>query len=148
VLLVEPIDDTEWVGRRMTMISVFMSPLNVHVNRAPCSGEVVRVKHIAGQFLKAYHKEAPWKNEQTNMVLKCDAGGEILVRQVAGAVARRTVCRVRPGARLERGERYGMIKFSSRVDVYLPEDVDVRVAVGERVYAGQTILAVRPEEAR
>ncbi len=144
VLLVEPIDDMEYLNRKVKMLSIFMSPLSVHVNRAPCAGEVKIVKHRAGQFLKAYHKEAPWKNESTTMVLACDSGEELLVRQVAGAVARRTVCRVKPGDKLERGQRYGMIKFSSRVDLYLPEDAEILVEVGQMVRAGETVLARKP----
>ena len=144
VLLVEPVDDMEYLNRKVKMLSIFMSPLNVHVNRAPCAGEVRIVKHRAGQFLKAYHKEAPWKNESTTMILTCDSGEELLVRQVAGAVARRTVCRVSPGDKLERGQRYGMIKFSSRVDLYLPEDAEILVEVGQMVRAGETVLARMP----
>ena len=145
VLLVEePVDDTVFLHRNVKMLSIFMSPLSVHVNRAPCAGEVKLVKHNPGSFLKAYHKEAPWKNESTAMVLECATGESLLVRQVAGAVARRTVCRVSPGDRLERGERYGMIKFSSRVDMYLPLEAEVLVSVGQMVTAGETLIARMP----
>lgn len=147
VLLVEePVDDMVFLHKNVKMLSIFMSPLNVHVNRAPCAGEVKLVKHKAGSFLKAYHKEAPWKNESTSMVLACDSGEQLLVRQVAGAVARRTVCRVKPGDRLERGDRYGMIKFSSRVDVYLPLEAEVLVEVGQMVKAGESLIARMPGE--
>lgn len=123
-------------------ISVFMSPLDVHVNRAPCAGRVLAVRHTPGSFLAAYRKEASWKNENTAMVLGCEEAA-VVVRQVAGFLARRTVCRAKPGDALERGERFGMIKFSSRLDLYLPPDVSVRVALNDRVRAGETVLAVR-----
>jgi len=149
VLLVEePVDDMVFLHRDVKMLSIFMSPLNVHVNRAPCSGTVKLVKHKPGSFKAAYHKEAPWKNESTSMVLACDSGAELLVRQVAGAIARRTVCRVKEGDRLERGDRYGMIKFSSRVDVYLPLEAEVLVKVGQIVKAGETLIARMPGEGR
>ena len=144
VILLEDIDDVQFGLGDVKMMSIFMSPLSVHVNRAPCAGEVKLVKHRAGEFLKAYHREAPWKNESTSMILECDSGEQILVRQVAGAVARRTVCRVKPGDTLERGARYGMIKFSSRVDLYLPKDVEVTVAMDQMVKAGETVLARKP----
>jgi len=147
VLLVdEPVDDTVFLKRNVKMLSIFMSPLNVHINRAPCAGTVRLVKHKPGSFKAAYHKEAPWKNESTSMVLECGSGQELLVRQVAGALARRTVCRVKPGDRLERGERYGLIKFSSRVDVYLPLEAEVLVKVGQKVKAGETLIARMPGE--
>lgn len=126
-------------------ISVFMSPLNVHVNRAPCHGTVSEVLHTPGGFSAAYKDEASLKNESTAMVLECE-GGPILVKQVAGFLARRTVCRVRAGDRLDRGERFGMIKFSSRLDHYLPADAEVKVALNDKVKAGETILAVLPEK--
>lgn len=122
-------------------ISVFMSPLNVHVNRSPCAGEVARVRHTPGSFRAAYRDEASWKNENTAVLIKCD-GGDILVRQVAGFLARRTVCRARPGDFLERGQRFGIIKFSSRLDVYLPPDAEAKVKLNDRVRAGETVLAL------
>lgn len=147
VLLVdEPVDDTVFLKKNIKMLSIFMSPLNVHINRAPCAGTVRLVKHKPGSFKAAYHKEAPWKNESTSMILECGSGQELLVRQVAGALARRTVCRVKPGDRLERGERYGLIKFSSRVDVYLPLEAEVLVKVGQKVKAGETLIARMPGE--
>ncbi len=146
ILFTEHEPERQFLGGRSVMkVSIFMSPMNVHVNRVPCDGEVVAVSHKPGSFMAAYRKEASWKNENTAMHLKCDEGPEIVVRQVAGFVARRTVCRAKSGDRLKRGARYGIIKFSSRLDVYLPEDVALKVKPGDRVYAGETILAVRGE---
>ena len=118
-----------------------MSPANVHVNRAPCAGTVVSTRHNTGRHFAAYREDASIRNENSEMVMET-AYGRILVRQVAGFIARRTVCRVVAGAVLRQGERYGMIKFSSRLDVYLPASSVAQVAIGDRVLAGETILAV------
>ena len=124
-------------------ISIFMSPFDVHINRAPCEGEVVSIKHTPGGFRAAYSDEAFLKNENTAMVMKC-GDDAILLRQVAGFLARRTVNRKGPGDRLSRGERFGMIKFSSRLDVYLPKGTIAKIRVGDRVKAGQTVIGVKP----
>ncbi len=120
-------------------ISIFMSPLDVHVNRAPCDGVVEEVVHTPGKFLSAFKHEASLRNENIAMVLR-SKHGKVLVRQVAGFLARRAVCRVKPGDSLRKGERYGIIKFSSRLDVYLPRNARVTVRLGEKVKAGQTIV--------
>lgn len=144
VIAVREVDEDEFLKGPATMISIFMSPLNVHVNRVPCDGTVREVRYMPGRHMKAYKDEAPRYNERTSMVLECADGGEsILVRQVAGAVARRTVNRKRPGDVLRRGERFGIIKFSSRLDIFLPPGVDVRVGLNEMVRAGETVLALR-----
>ncbi len=144
VVLIKREHEGEHLKENAVKISVFMSPLNVHVNRAPCDAEVLNVKHTPGSFRAAYRDEASWKNENTAMLLKA-VGGNVLVRQVAGFLARRTVCRVKPGARLKRGERFGIIKFSSRLDHYLPEDVEVRVKLNQKVRAGETVIAAAKE---
>jgi phosphatidylserine decarboxylase len=118
-----------------------MSPLDVHVNRAPCDGKVVTVRYSPGKYMAAYKDDASVKNENIMMIL--DRGeGKVLVRQVAGFVARRAVCRVKEGDMLKRGDRYGIIKFSSRLDVYLPRDAEIKVNLGDRVKAGETVIAV------
>lgn len=139
VILVRDAVETEFLGKEMKEISIFMSPLNVHVNRAPCEGRVKLVKHFTGKFLAAYREEASLKNEHISLVMET-VHGDILVRQVAGFVARRAVCRKKEGDVLGRGERYGIIKFSSRLDIYLPKDAQIRVTIGETVRAGETIL--------
>ncbi|MFZ5907176.1 MAG: phosphatidylserine decarboxylase family protein [Nitrospirota bacterium] len=140
VILIKDVYEQEYLGSQTREVSIFMSPLDVHVNRAPCDGEVVTVEHKAGKFLAAYKEDAPIKNEHINMVLESKQG-KLLVRQVAGFIARRAVCRVKPGDLLRRGERYGMIKFSSRLDVYLPQDVQITVKSGDTVKAGETVIA-------
>ncbi len=120
-------------------ISIFMSPLNVHVNRAPCDGTVESVMHTPGRFLSAFKPEASLQNENIAMVLDTKYG-KILVRQVAGFIARRAVCRVKSGDVLQKGGRYGVIKFSSRVDIYLPENAKITVKINDRVRAGETVI--------
>ena len=124
-------------------VSIFMSPLDVHVNRAPCEGVVEGVVHTSGRFLSAFKPEASLQNENIAMLLTTRYG-KILVRQVAGFLARRAVCRVNAGDSLQKGERYGIIKFSSRLDIYLPKEVNLRVKLGDRVKAGETVIGEMP----
>jgi phosphatidylserine decarboxylase len=144
VIVIRETVEAEYLHDRVKQISIFMSPLNVHVNRVPCDGKVKSVKHTKGTFLAAYKDEASVRNEHIDMVLETRYG-DILVRQVAGFVARRAVCRVTEGDVLQRGERYGIIKFSSRVDVYVPKDVVLKVQMGDMVKAGETVLCVTGE---
>lgn len=123
-------------------VSIFMSPLDVHVNRSPCDGRVTTIRHNKGRFVAAYRDDASVKNQNIEMVMNTPYG-DILVRQVAGSVARRAVCRKKEGDTLVRGERYGIIKFSSRLDVYLPLDMDIKVQLKDKVKAGETIIAER-----
>ncbi|MCI4625840.1 MAG: phosphatidylserine decarboxylase family protein [Candidatus Magnetoovum sp. WYHC-5] len=140
ILAITEVFEDTFLKEQVRKISIFMSPLNVHVNRAPLAGKVKTVVHKAGSFKKAFLEEASIKNENISMVIETKIGN-ILVRQVAGALARRAVCRVSPGDLLERGQRYGIIKFSSRVDLYLPLNVDVVVRKDMKVLAGETIIA-------
>lgn len=140
VILIKDVFEKEYLKSGAKEISIFMSPLDVHVNRAPCDGRVKTVRYSPGKFIAAYKDDASTRNENIVMLLEGEQG-KILVRQVAGFVARRAVCRAKAGDALARGERYGIIKFSSRLDVYLPEDVKVAVRVGDRVLAGETVIA-------
>lgn len=120
-------------------VSIFLSPMNVHINRVPASGHVTRVEYVPGKFLPAYHHDAT-KNERTEIWL--DAGGRTIVfRQVVGMLARRIVCRIVPGDDVVAGQRFGVMKFGSRMDVFVPRDATLRVAVGQDVVAGETVLA-------
>jgi phosphatidylserine decarboxylase len=140
IIVIRDVREERYLKADVKQISIFMSPLNVHVNRVPCDGRVKTVRHNKGRFLAAYKDEASVRNENIEMVLETEYG-DILVRQVAGFVARRAVCRKKEGDELKRGERYGVIKFSSRVDVYLPKDVTVKVALNEMIKAGETVIA-------
>ncbi len=132
-------------------ISIFLSVFNVHVNRAPIGGTVVRVDYRKGQYLNAMNPASAERNEQSAVTLRGagdDEGVEVTFKQIAGLLARRIVCRCVAGQTVARGERVGLIKFGSRVDVLLPASAELRVQVGERVKGGASILAVAPETRR
>jgi phosphatidylserine decarboxylase len=122
-----------------SQITIFLSPVDVHINRAPVEGRVTRIEYRPGKFLPAYTQDA-CENELNEIWI--DRGGEtVVVRQVVGVLARRIVCRIVEGQTLERGERIGLMKFGSRMDVFLPVDSDILVQVGQQVVAGETVLA-------
>lgn len=141
VILIKNVLEDQYLKSDAIEVSIFMSPLNVHVNRAPCDGVVESVVHTPGKFLSAFKHEASLHNENIAMLLNTNHGN-ILVRQVAGFVARRAVCRVKPGDSLKKSERYGIIKFSSRLDIYLPKNTEIKVKLGDRVKAGESILGL------
>ncbi len=140
VIVVRDVLEARYLNAEVKQISIFMSPFNVHVNRVPCDGKVKKVAHNKGRFFAAYKDEASTKNENIEMVYETGYG-DILLRQVAGSIARRAVCRKKEGDVLKRGERYGIIKFSSRVDIYLPKDVELKVKINDTVKAGETVIA-------
>ncbi|MEN8264986.1 MAG: phosphatidylserine decarboxylase family protein [Nitrospirota bacterium] len=146
VILITEAKEDEILDSAALKISIFMSPLDVHVNRAPCSGVVKNVQHYPGKFYKAFTDDASILNEHITMLLDCGRHGPIVVKQIAGAVARRAVCRVKPGDKLMKGQRYGIIKFSSRADIFLPLNTEVKVKLNDRVLAGETILAVSRQQ--
>ena len=146
IVLITKAKEDEALDTEMLKIGIFMSPLNVHVNRAPCDGTVKSVKHYPGKFYNASTDDASILNEHITMVLECKDHGPVVVKQIAGTVARRAVCRVKPGDTLKQGERYGMIKFSSRVDIFLPLDTEVSLKLDDKVTAGETIIAVRKQK--
>ena len=144
VSLIEPAippAEMEMGAEPMTRVSVFMNVFDCHVNRAPVAGEVLRVAYRPGKFLNASLDKASADNERNGVVLRMADGRDVGVVQIAGLVARRILCDVAPGDRLEAGQRFGMIRFGSRLDVYLPEGVAPLVAVGQRMTAGETVLA-------
>jgi phosphatidylserine decarboxylase len=131
--------DDAWVGEAVR-VSIFLSPLDVHVNRAPVAGLVVGVEHTAGKFRAAYKPESSEMNERCTVTLEGPA--RVAVRQIAGVLARRIVCRVRRGDKLEAGERYGLIRFGSRTDLLVPRTTELRVRVGDHVRGGESIMGV------
>lgn len=139
VILIKEVREEQYLKNEAIQVSIFMSPLDVHVNRSPCDGIVESVIYTPGKFLSAFKHEASLQNENIIMLLNT-VHGKILVRQVAGFLARRAVCRVKTGDILKKGQRYGIIKFSSRLDVYLPENTKIKVKLKDKVKAGETIL--------
>jgi phosphatidylserine decarboxylase len=125
-------------------VSIFLSILDVHVNRVPYGGTVSKVLYTPGQFLAAYRHEASLVNEANSVTIQSH-NREFVVKQIAGVIARRIVCRVQPGDVLEKGQRYGLIRFGSRIDLILPQDAEVVVQVGDIVRGGETILAALKE---
>lgn len=121
-------------------VSIFLSPTDVHVNRLPVGGRVTKVRYHPGRFLPAYRAEAGDLNEYTEVWLDHD-GQTIVVRQIVGILARRIVCRIQEGATVRAGDRFGVMKFGSRMDVFLPASASIRVAVGDRVVGGVTVIA-------
>jgi len=134
----------DYLGRDAVKISVFMNVFNVHSNRSPVDGTVENVWYIPGLFVNADLDKASTGNERNAVHLRTDAGADVTCVQVAGLIARRILCYVGKGDRLSRGQRYGFIRFGSRVDVYLPPGSTPKVAIGDRVAATSTVLAVLP----
>lgn len=143
IVVVEPARDP-WLERDCLKISVFMNVFNVHSNRSPVDGEVIRRWYHPGKFISADLDKASTENERNALHLRTADGQDVTCVQVAGLIARRILCYVEAGKELVRGERYGFIRFGSRVDLYLPKDVRVKVGVGETVRATSTILAELP----
>jgi phosphatidylserine decarboxylase len=141
VLIAGPAVSTAAPPGDWLQISIFLSPMDVHVNRVPVSGRVTRVSHTPGRFLPAYRHEAATINERSEIWI--DHAGEMVVaRQIVGVLARRVVCRVQPGTEVKAGDRYGIMKFGSRMDVFLPLTAAIRVQVGAMVRGGETVIAV------
>lgn len=122
-------------------VSIFLSPLDVHVNRSPIAALVTGVEYRPGRFLAAYRPEASEENEQCRIALQGETG-QVTVTQIAGVVARRVVCRVQPGDKLRAGERFGLIRFGSRTDLFMPKGTDLRCRSGDKVRGGETIVGM------
>jgi len=132
------------LGEEMLKISIFMSVFNVHINRVPLSGRVLDTFYVRGKFLDVRDEKATFENEQSGMVLENEKGQKIVVVQVAGLIARRIISYPEKGDILCKGSRYGLIRFGSRLDVFLPKDIDLRVAIGDKTVAGETVLGYLP----
>jgi len=134
-------DEGSLQGSGVRRISIFMNVFNVHVNRSPVSGKVLKIAYRGGSFWPADKRRALVQNEQNSILIEAEDGWKITVVQVAGLIARRIVCWAEEGDVLTRGQRFGMIRFGSRLDVYVPNDFSIRVKKGDKVWAGQSILA-------
>ena len=141
IVVVEETDETEYFKDRRIQVSIFMSPINVHVNRNPISGVVSYFKYHPGKFLVAWHPKSSTDNERTTVVVKTQSNAEVLFRQIAGAMARRIVWYVKENDTLTQGEEFGFIKFGSRVDLFLPLGTEVTVNIGDKVVGGKTTIA-------
>jgi phosphatidylserine decarboxylase len=123
-----------------TKISIFLSPLDVHVNWTPIAGIIEKIDYVPGKFVMAFLPKSSELNEHNDVVIAHSSGQKILVRQIAGMVARRIVCWVKQGNTVAAGQKYGMIKFSSRIDLFLPASASIAVTVGQRVRGGETVI--------
>jgi phosphatidylserine decarboxylase len=142
VVFVEDLREDRFFQGPARRVAIFMNVFDVHVNRAPMAGAVTEQVHRPGAFKAAFRHEAGMQNEQLASLLTGEGGRRALVVQIAGLLARRIVPYVKPGDDLAKGQRFGMICFGSRVDVYLPPEVEIRVRVGDRVKAGSSIIAL------
>ena len=140
VVVIEKVHEAEYFKDERLQVSIFMSPLNVHVNRNPISGEVSFAKYHPGKYLAAWNPKSSTENERTTVAIKNEIS-EVLFRQVAGALARRIVYYVNAGDKVEQGEEMGFIKFGSRVDLYLPLNANVKVNIGDKVSGAETVIA-------
>lgn len=144
VIQIGPADDP-LLERPALKVSVFMNVFNVHANRIPAAGEIIKVKYTEGKFVNAALDKASAQNEANAMAVRTADEQEVTFIQVAGLIARRIMSYVKQGEQVGRGQRYGFIRFGSRVDVYLPEDAELKVALGDKVSGGSDILAVLPQ---
>jgi phosphatidylserine decarboxylase len=144
VVVIEEAIENEYFNSPRKQVSIFMSPLNVHVNRNPISGIVKYFKYHPGQYLVAWHPKASTDNERTTLVIQQPNGEEVLFRQIAGALARRIKWYVKEGDNVQQGQEFGFIKFGSRIDLYLPLDAKIMVKIGQKTKAGVTVIAELP----
>jgi phosphatidylserine decarboxylase len=141
VVVIEQTVEGEYFKEPRIQVSIFMSPLNVHVNRVPVSGQVKYFKYHEGNYTVAWHPKSSSCNERTSVVLQTTNGNEVLLRQIAGAVARRIICYAKEGNSMQQGQDLGFIKFGSRVDIMLPLNSKIKVNIGEHVIGNKTVLA-------
>jgi len=144
VVVIEETEETEYLKSRRKQVSIFMSPVNVHVNRMPVGGTISYFRYHPGKYLVAWHPKSSTENERTTVVVKMQNGTEILFRQIAGALARRIKWYVKPGQRLQQGDEFGFIKFGSRVDIFLPLEATITVKPGDVTRGGKTVIAEIP----
>ena len=141
VVVIEEAEEQEYFQGKRLQVSIFMSPINVHVNRSPVSGVVKYFKYHAGKYLVAWHPKSSTDNERTTVVVSMPNGPEVMFRQIAGAMARRIKWYIAEGDKVEQGAEFGFIKFGSRVDVFMPLDAEVKVGIGDKTKAGRTVIA-------
>ena len=141
VISINEVEELEYFKDKKIQISIFLSPLDIHVNRYPVSGEILYSKYHKGEYLVAWHPKSSDKNERTTVVIKNKKFGEVMYRQIAGAVARRIVNYAKVNSNVEQGDDSGFIKFGSRVDLFLSKDSNLKIKVGDKVKGGLSIIA-------
>ncbi len=141
VVVIEEVEEPEYFKDKRKQISIFMSPINVHITRNPVSGIVKYFKYHPGNYFVAWHPKSSTQNERTTVVVESTAGPEVLFRQIAGAMARRIVWYVSEGDEVSQGEEFGFIKFGSRVDIFVPLDTEIKAELGQKTKGGQTVIA-------
>ncbi|MBU0481993.1 MAG: phosphatidylserine decarboxylase family protein [Proteobacteria bacterium] len=144
IILIEKVFDDNFVKEHVYKISIFMNVFNVHVNRTPFSGKVKRIVYSPGTFYSASSERSSLENESCAVILETESGKNLAFVQIAGLIARRIVCWAEKGDELVKGERFGMIRFGSRVDLYLPQQTQLEVVKGQKVVAGETVLGYLP----
>ena len=144
IVVIEETEEAEYLKSQRKQISIFMSPVNVHVNRMPVGGTISYFQYHPGKYLVAWHPKSSTENERTTLAAKMKDGTEVLFRQIAGALARRIKCYVKTGDKLEQGQEFGFIKFGSRVDIFLPLDAKINVKLGDITQGGKTVIAELP----
>ncbi len=142
IVVIEKVFESEFINDQCIQISIFMSPLNVHANYAPIAGRVIYTKYHHGNYLVAWHPKSSTENERSTLVLETDQKKNILIRQIAGALARRICFYAHQDYLYQKGEEFGFIKFGSRVDIFLPLDAQVQVKIGQKVKNREDILAI------
>ena len=140
VIFAGPVNDSPFLSGEFLKISIFMSVFNVHVNRVPSTGRIKEIDYYPGKFFSANLDKASEQNEHNAVLIEMEDGKPLFVVQIAGLIARRIICYIKPGDQVIRGQRFGLICFGSRLDVYLPTDLNLKVAVGDKVQAGTSIL--------
>lgn len=140
VVQIQEVDEDEYVGDRVTQVSIFLSPLDVHVNRVPFSGKLEYVKYYPGKYLMAWEDHASELNERAHFGILHVSGIKMMFKQITGFMARRIVYHISEGDNLQAGERFGIMKFGSRMDLLLPKNVEIHVKKGDRTVAGESVI--------
>jgi phosphatidylserine decarboxylase len=141
VVVIEEVEETEYFRDRRKQVSVFMSPMNVHVNWFPVGGRIKYFRHIQGSYFVASRPKSSNENERTTIVMKTDNNHRVMFRQIAGTIARRIVCYAKEGKYADQGQELGIIKFGSRFDLFLPLDAEITIRLGQKVTGNQTVIA-------
>mgnify|MGYP006300100401 CR=1 FL=1 len=140
VVLIQEVEESEYIGKRVTQVSIFLSPLDVHVNRVPISGKLEYLNYFPGKYLMAWEDHASELNERAHFGVLHPSGTKMMFKQITGFLARRIVYHITEGDEIKAGERFGIMKFGSRMDLLLPENVSVRVKKGDRTVAGESVI--------